>query len=280
MGRGLHFVSSENYIAVMGFSTVVLLLAGVAAFTQAKSVSKSATTEDTLKRLIRLLKGDKVSPPYYGSGSGNYGSGSGNYDFSSSGSGDSYGSYSGSGDNSGSYGSYSSGDYGSGSYGSYGSYGSGYGSYSSGYGSYSSGYGSDYYGSGDDDKICIPEWVAYHIESMLWEHYQYVSGSGYGSGSGDYSGSYGSYGSGDYSGSYGSYGSGDYSSSGYSSSDNYGSGSSSGMRATGIQMKKTQEVKDVKKPKKSNKPSPAQMKSALRRALAQKTKRGQMKKHE
>merc|ERR1712004_648762 len=133
MGRGLHFVSSENYIAVMGFSTVVLLLAGVAAFTQAKSVSKSATTEDTLKRLIRLLKGDKVSPPYYGSGSGNYGSGSGNYDFSSSGSGDYYGSYSGSGDTSGSYGSYGSGD----------------DSYSSGYGSSSSGYGSDYYGSGD-----------------------------------------------------------------------------------------------------------------------------------
>merc|ERR1712004_138831 len=134
MGRGLHFVSSENYIAVMGFSTVVLLLVGVAAFTQAKSVSKSATTEDTLKRLIRLLKGDKLSAPYSGYGSYGYGSGSGNYDFSSSGSGDSYGSYSGSG------------DYGSGSYGSYGSgydsYGSGYGSYGSGYGSYSSGYGS------------------------------------------------------------------------------------------------------------------------------------------
>merc|ERR1712004_354409 len=191
MGRGLHFVSSENYIAVMGFSTVILLLVGVAAFTQAKSVSKSATTEDTLKRLIRLLKGDKLSAPYSGYGSyGSYDSGSGNYDFSSSGSGDSYGSYSGSGDyGSGSYGSYSSDDYGSGSgsYGSYGSgygsYGSGYGSYGSGYGSYSSGYGSDdYSGSGDDDKICIPEWVAYHIESMLWEHYQYVSGSGYGSG--------------------------------------------------------------------------------------------------
>merc|ERR1712004_131438 len=278
MGRGLHFVSSENYIAVMGFSTVVLLLAGVAAFTQAKSVSKSATTEDTLKRLIRLLKGDKVSPPYYGSGSGNYGSGSGNYDFSSSGSGDSYGSYSGSGDNSGSYGSYSSGDYGSGSYGSYGSY-------SSGYGSYSSGYGSDYYGSGNDDQICIPEWLAYHIESMLWEHYQYVSGSGYGSdswsSSGDYSGSWGSYryGSGDSSGSS------DYSSSGYDVGsgsggsdwyDMYGSGSG---RAAGIQMKKTQEVKEVKKPKKSNKPSPAQMKGALRRALAQKRKQDQLKKH-
>merc|ERR1712004_407839 len=275
MGRGLHFVSSEISIAVMGFSTVILLLVGVAAFTQAKSVSKSATTEDNLKRLIRLLKGDKVSPPYSGYGSYGYGSGSGNYDFSSSGSGDSYGSYSGSGDYSGSYGSYSSGDYGSGS---------------GSYGSYSSDYGSDYSGSGNDDQICIPEWVAYHIESMLWEHQQYVSGSGYGSGSGDYSGSYGSYGSGDYSSS--GYSSSDYYGSGSSSDvgsgsgwldswpEWYGSGSGSGMRATGIQMKKTQEVKDVKKPKKSNKPSPAQMKSALRRALAQKTKRGQMKKHE
>merc|ERR1711988_250193 len=204
-------------------------------FSQAKSVTKSAAADDTIRRLLKMLKSEKASYP----GSGMYGSGdynsllSGSSDYSGYYSSDSSGYYSGDTyqwtcsngsqiplywvcdqwDDCGDMSDESQAYTGNSSCTDTAVNGSGSGSGTGTWDSWSSsGYSSDYWGGsgsgalGDEGYVCIPSWVIEEVGSMLANNAQWQTSLGSGGSSWPWGSGSDSWGSG--SDSWGTWGSG------------------------------------------------------------------------